>query len=48
MKAKEHVLKFYPLVGILEHLEESLSLADKLLPEFVVGIGRKFKGKQVS
>ena len=33
-RAKDHIDRFYPVVGILERLEESIKLSEMILPDF--------------
>ena len=39
-RAKENVEKFYPVVGVLEHFEQSLQLYQRVLPQFFAGVVR--------
>lgn len=45
--AKVNVEKYYPTVGILDRLEESLMVMEALLPEFLTGLMRAHKGTKV-
>lgn len=42
-KAKENIDKFYPMVAILEKLEDSIKLAEKLIPQFFMGAWNIYK-----
>ena len=44
-RAKRNVERFFPVVGVLEMLEETLEVMEEAFPEFLGGIAGKFKAK---
>ena len=44
-KVKENVERFYPVVAVLEHLEDSLKVAEAILPKFFKGAWDIFRNQ---